>query len=285
MNKLIRMATVVVGVGAMLGFAGCGNPNTPESAFERFIQSATTGDLTGYWESTYPAKCELMADPAKMTDEQKDAFKAILLGVVEEMHLDDLKYLSTEMNGENAAKVFASSDAKKITMSFVCRKIEGKWKISGDTDDMKLVIDEVLSTTKKPNGAQIAIQKMIDAAKKGKLTDEMMKASFDGDCDKEEMDGIVQFFKICDLRNSPDYKNAPPEEKAEADKMVAEMGIRSASMSATSGYAIIALGTKSEDMMKIKVVEKKGKWVISGLYIAEVESLKRAQQAENVFEE
>ena len=67
--------------------------------------------------------------------------------------------------------------------------------------------------------------------------------------------------------------------------MVAEMGIRSASMSATSGYAIIALGTKSEDMMKIKVVEKKGKWVISGLYIAEVESLKRAQQAENVFEE
>lgn len=32
MNKMIKMATIVAGVGAMLSFAGCGNVNSPEAA-------------------------------------------------------------------------------------------------------------------------------------------------------------------------------------------------------------------------------------------------------------
>jgi len=48
MNKLIRMATIVAGVGAMLSFAGCGSsedPNSPEAVAKEAIAAELKGAL------------------------------------------------------------------------------------------------------------------------------------------------------------------------------------------------------------------------------------------------
>ena len=42
MNKLMKMATVVAGVGAMLSFAGCGG-NTPEAVAMQTMKSFISG--------------------------------------------------------------------------------------------------------------------------------------------------------------------------------------------------------------------------------------------------
>lgn len=222
---------------------GCGKLNTPESVFKRFIQSATTGDVVGYWESTYSIDESIVSqNPAELNESQKKVFEAVILNLAKEMHLDGLRYLSTTMDGENIAKVLAVSEAAKVTMSFICRKIDDKWKISSDVDDMNVVVEDVMSTSSVSRGATTAVQKLIDASKKSKLTNEMIQSSFD--CTKEQSDGIVEFLKIFDYKNVPDYKNASEQEKAEIEKEVNGMGIRSSNMSALEGYVIVSLGSK-----------------------------------------
>lgn len=280
MNKLIKSAMMMASVGAMLCIVGCGESNTPECALIKFLKSASAGDVAGYYESTYPSKNEIVKDPSKLNESEKEFVKAIILGMVKDLHLDGLRYLSTKMNGEDEAKVFAMCDATKVTMSFVCRKIDGKWKISADTDDMQLVVDEVLSNGSK--GAEAIVLKLIEASKNGALTDGLISKTFL--CEKEERDGILEFFRMFGYKNMPEYKNASTDEKSAIEKEMLGMGITSSSVSVADGYAIIGLGKKEHEMTKIKLVEKSGSWMIAGLYIAEVESLKRAEQAENVLE-
>lgn len=283
MNKLVRSVTLLSCIGALLCFVGCGKSDTPESAFKKFYQSVTTGDIVGYWESTYSTgEVFTSHNPALMNETQKSVYKAILINQTNEMNLVGFRYLSTRMTDENNAKVLAISDTTKVTISFVCKKIDGKWKISSDTDDMEVVVDDVLSTKKESKGARSLVQKLIEASKRGKLTDEMIQSSFE--CPKEEIDGVLAFLNMFNLRNDPDYKKLSAEEKAEIEKEINGMGIRSIAMSEVGGYTVVSLGTKTHEMLQIKAVEKKGKWLIAGLYIPEIENLKRAQQAEKALE-
>lgn len=80
MNKLIKMATVVAGVGAMLGIAGCGEKASP---IEEFTSSAR--EVNALWKSVtgesdfhfyeLGARLSELGDMAKVSKVPADKFK------------------------------------------------------------------------------------------------------------------------------------------------------------------------------------------------------------------
>ena len=66
MNKLIKMAVVAAGIGAMLGFAGCGDGgNSPESVVQRELEGwIKANDPGNNTISSKITKCEVTGESA-----------------------------------------------------------------------------------------------------------------------------------------------------------------------------------------------------------------------------
>lgn len=123
MNKLVRMAVVAIGIGAMLGIAGCGG-GTPDGVAKDVIACLKSADLEGVGKySTGEFKMGIgmlkgMMDGAEATEVKE--FK-------KEFAKKKYEIGSPVIEGDKA-KVPVKIDGKDKPMSLV--KVDGVWKVN-----------------------------------------------------------------------------------------------------------------------------------------------------------
>ena len=123
MNKLIKLATIVAGVGAMLSFAGCGDGGSPDGVAKDVISCLKTADMEGVGKySTGEFKKGILM------------LKGMMEGA-EEKEVDDFKKEFANKKYEigqavidgDKAKVPVKIDGKDKPISLI--KVDGEWKV------------------------------------------------------------------------------------------------------------------------------------------------------------
>ena len=120
MNKLIRMArmaTVVVGVGAMLGFAGCG-AKTPDAVALDVLHKIQAGKATP----------EYLAD--NCTAETAQLFTMFGTMATAAMKGAEFTVVDTKVDGDKAVVTIKQDGGEKPgTRNCDLVRIDGKWKL------------------------------------------------------------------------------------------------------------------------------------------------------------
>lgn len=123
MNKLIKMATLVAGVCAMLGLAGCGG-GTPDSIAKEVVACLKDADLKGVSKyGTDDFKKGVGMLKGMMEADEKGEMRAEF-----KKDFGNKKYeFGTAVIEGDTAKVPVKIDGKEKAMKFV--KVDGKWMV------------------------------------------------------------------------------------------------------------------------------------------------------------
>ena len=131
MKKLLKMVAFVTGVGAMLGFAGCGG-GTPETIALKFAEKLYAGDFYGASEMCTKEVAALLPMMGGMIKES-DKFK--------EMKDGKLDVVDCKINGDFATVILkcTQKSGKVITMNGEHEPInlvkrDGDWKVCLNKD-------------------------------------------------------------------------------------------------------------------------------------------------------
>lgn len=118
MNKLIRMATVVVGVGAMLGFAGCG-AKTPDAVALDVLHKIQAGKATP----------EYLAD--NCTAETAQLFTMFGAMATAATKGAEFTVVDTKVDGDKAVVTIKQDGGENPgTEKYDLVRIDGKWKLA-----------------------------------------------------------------------------------------------------------------------------------------------------------
>ncbi len=123
MTKLIKMAMIVAGVGAMLNFVGCGGGGSPDSVAQDVISCLKSADMEGVSKySTGDFKKGIVLLKGMMEGAEKkdiDEFK-------KEFANKKYEIGQAVINGDKA-KVPVKIDGKDKPISLI--KVDGEWKV------------------------------------------------------------------------------------------------------------------------------------------------------------
>lgn len=124
MNKLIKMATLVAGVCAMLGLAGCGGGGTPDSIAKEVVACLKDADLKGVSKyCTGDFKKGIGMLKGMMEEDEEGEMRAEF-----KKDFGSKKYeFGTAVIEGDKAKVPVKIDGKEKKMDFV--KVDGKWMV------------------------------------------------------------------------------------------------------------------------------------------------------------
>lgn len=124
MNKLIKMATLVAGVCAMLGLAGCGGGGTPDSIAKEVVACLKDADLKGISKyATDDFKKGIGMLKGMMEADEKGEMRAEF-----KKDFGSKKYeFGTAVIEGDKAKVPVKIDGKEKAMKFV--KVDGQWMV------------------------------------------------------------------------------------------------------------------------------------------------------------
>ena len=107
MNRMIKMVTIVAGVGAMLGFAGCGDNSTATSS-------------------------PVMQNGAKSTSAiSADSAKDVAMKKLKDTGFDKVEFVSEKITGDKSlvvAKVTADGTTEETKV--YCSRVGGKWMVT-----------------------------------------------------------------------------------------------------------------------------------------------------------
>ena len=107
MKKIIKMATFMAGVGAVLNFAGCGDNGTAKS---------TSGT-------------QLIERPA--TDAVADSAKDVAMNKLKAAGFDKVEFISEQVAGDKSVVVAkVTTDGMTEETKVYCSKAEGKWTVT-----------------------------------------------------------------------------------------------------------------------------------------------------------
>lgn len=259
---------IVAGVGAMLSFAGCGAKGPDAVALDVF-KTIQAGKATP----------EYLAQ--NCTAETARFFSMFGSMAAEGLKGATFTVVSTKIDGSAAVvtiKQDGGNDAGVKEYDLVL--VDGKWKldINEEKKASRKIEEKLIKGDKNSSAAEKVLMACIELAKKGSLNKESAKKYFC--CQDDELEQLLGMFEIFNYKSSPDYKNASKQDQETADKELGNMGVASSSFSATGGYAVVIIGDKTnpgKELCKFKVVKNDGVWKIAGVYVEEVETLKRAE--------
>ena len=266
MRKLIKMATVVASVGAMLSFAGCG-AKAPDAVALDVLKTLQDGKAT----PEYLAK--------NCTEKSVQLFSMFGAMVTENLKGATLTIVDTKIDGDTAIVTIKQDGGKEPgTEEYDLVKVNGVWKLDIDKEKQasrKAKAEEdakFVKGGKESSDAEAVLEKCIDLAKKGVFNKDSAKKYFC--CSDDDLNELLQVFEVFDYKSDSGYKNASKEEQAKADKELGRMGVTSSSFNAGGGYAVVGIGNKDKPDMelgKFKVVKKNGEWKIAGVYVEGLE--------------
>jgi len=127
MNKLIKMATIVAGVGAMLCFAGCGS-NGPDKVAAAFFEKFAVCDYDACTKYATPTTALLLETMKSMPIEEK-------LKMIKDTEGAKIEVVDTKIDGDNAT-VIIKITLKDGTVNTIdgkdavtLIKRDGEWKV------------------------------------------------------------------------------------------------------------------------------------------------------------
>lgn len=139
MKKLIKMATAVASIGAMLCFAGCGAKG-PDAVALDFMQKLSSGQASPEYLSK------------NCTEDTVKLFSTIGADLAEEIRGAAFKVTSTEIKGDKAVVSIEQMHGDKKTVSKIdLVKVDGVWRvdISEDGSNAKNIADACVSNMKQ----------------------------------------------------------------------------------------------------------------------------------------
>jgi len=126
MKKLIKVATVVASVGAMLSFAGCGGEKTPDVVALDVLKTVQAGKAT----PEYLAK-NCTEDTAKLFTMMGAMFAEACKGAT-------FTVIDTKINGDKAVVTIRQDGGKKpSTEKYDLVKVDGRWKLDVNKEKEK----------------------------------------------------------------------------------------------------------------------------------------------------
>lgn len=243
MSKLIKVAMIVAGVGAMFSFAGCGTKG-PDAVALDVLKTLQDGKAS----PEYLAK--------NCTEKAMQLFSMFGAMVTENLKGARLTTIATKIDGDMAVVTIKQEGGKEPGIKeYDMVKFDNEWKLD---------IDKEKQANRDKRNAEDAVRACLEAAKKGLVNKATAKKYFN--CQGEELDVMLMVF---DAKSNPDYKKASKKEQEEIDKKVEGLEITSSACNAGDNHVIVGIGTKEEkDFFKLKVAKDADEWKM-GLYAEE----------------